>query len=179
MYGGRRCDRLSDHEFALKKQCHEIIDFRFFLDSVPEYLIKDMISKFSKICSDIFSSRCTTGVTDTGGKWKKSSIRKVLNILLGHPWVVELACRFYFFKFTVFQSDIVPIICHRRRWHHSKFAAGIKTPAVLVENFRWCCWYRWCTLTCEYLSEFLKISKWSQSYCQELWGRWFMQKKLE
>jgi hypothetical protein len=26
----------------------------------------------------------------TGGKWKKSSIRKVLIILFGHLWVVEL-----------------------------------------------------------------------------------------
>ena len=26
---------------------------------------------------------------DTGGKWKKSSIRKILTILFGHLWVVE------------------------------------------------------------------------------------------
>jgi hypothetical protein len=34
---------------------------------------------FSKIRRDIRSSRCTTGigVVDTGGKWKKSSIRKI------------------------------------------------------------------------------------------------------
>jgi hypothetical protein len=32
---------------------------------------------FSKICKDILSSRCTTGVIDTIGKWKKFSIRKV------------------------------------------------------------------------------------------------------
>jgi hypothetical protein len=28
---------------------------------------------FSKICGDIRGSRCTTGVVDTSGKWKKSS----------------------------------------------------------------------------------------------------------
>jgi hypothetical protein len=40
---------------------------------------------------EIFTAQgCTIGVVDTGGKWKKSSIRKVLNILLGHLWVVEL-----------------------------------------------------------------------------------------
>jgi hypothetical protein len=33
--------------------------------------------------------RFATGVNDTGGKWKKSSIRKILIILFGHVWVVE------------------------------------------------------------------------------------------
>ncbi len=32
-------------------------------------------------------------VIDMGGKWKKSSIRKVLNILFVHLWVVELTYR--------------------------------------------------------------------------------------
>jgi hypothetical protein len=36
----------------------------------------------SKIRGDIHSSRCTTVVVDTGSKWKKYSMRKVLNILL-------------------------------------------------------------------------------------------------
>jgi hypothetical protein len=45
---------------------------------------------FSKIRGDIRGSRCTTSVVDTGGKWKKSSIRKILIILFGHLWVVEL-----------------------------------------------------------------------------------------
>jgi hypothetical protein len=44
----------------------------------------------------IFLKRCTTGVFDSG-KWKKSSIRKVLNILFGHLWVVELRYRYFFF----------------------------------------------------------------------------------
>jgi hypothetical protein len=39
---------------------------------------------FSKIRGDIRSSRFATGVNDTGGKWKKSSIRKILIILFGH-----------------------------------------------------------------------------------------------
>jgi hypothetical protein len=30
-----------------------------------------------------------TGVNDTGGKWKKSSIRKIQIILFGHLWLVE------------------------------------------------------------------------------------------
>jgi hypothetical protein len=48
---------------------------------------------FSKILGDIRSSRCTTGVVDTDGKWKISSIRKVLIILFRHLWVVGLTNR--------------------------------------------------------------------------------------
>ncbi len=44
---------------------------------------------FSKIRGGIRSSRFATGVNDTGGKWKKSSIRKILIILFGHHWAVE------------------------------------------------------------------------------------------
>jgi hypothetical protein len=51
---------------------------------------------FSKTCGDIRSSRFATGVSDTGGKWKKSSIRKILIIWFGHLWVVEET---YIFKF--------------------------------------------------------------------------------
>jgi hypothetical protein len=46
---------------------------------------------FSKIDGDIRSSRCTTGVVDTGGKRKKTSIRKIFIISFGYLWVVELA----------------------------------------------------------------------------------------
>ncbi len=51
---------------------------------------------FSKIHGDICSSRCITGVVDTGGKWKKSSIIKVLIILFGHLWEAELTYRYIF-----------------------------------------------------------------------------------
>ncbi len=80
----------------------------------PEYHIR-AVSNLFEILGDIRSSRCTTVVVDTIGKWKKSSIRKVLIILFVHPWEVELACRYiFFFKFTLRckQSDNVPIICH-------------------------------------------------------------------
>ncbi len=49
----------------------------------PEYSIKT-VSNFLKILGDIRSSRFATGVNDTGGKWKKSSIRKIVIILFGH-----------------------------------------------------------------------------------------------
>jgi hypothetical protein len=39
---------------------------------------------------------------NTGGKWEKSSIIKVLIILFGHLWKVELTYRYTFaFKFTL------------------------------------------------------------------------------
>jgi hypothetical protein len=44
----------------------------------------------------------TTGVNETGGKWKKSSSRKILIILFGHLWIVELTYILIFaFKFTL------------------------------------------------------------------------------
>jgi hypothetical protein len=66
----------------------------FFHESVsPKLLIIPLgpFQIFSKIRGDIRSSRFATGVVDTGGKWKKSSIRKIDMISFGHLWVVELA----------------------------------------------------------------------------------------
>ncbi len=83
-----------------------------------------------------------------------------------------------FLKFTLRcqQSDIVPIICHRCRWHRQQICWQYrwhrhqyqKTPAVTVAKFAAvvvdtggkfaagvCRWYRWCTFTSEYLCEFL------------------------
>jgi hypothetical protein len=71
-------------------------DFRlvvFYHESVsPKHLSIPLrpFQIFSKTRGDIRGSRCTTGVNDTGGKWKKSSSRKILIILFGHLWVVEL-----------------------------------------------------------------------------------------
>jgi hypothetical protein len=68
------------------------------------------------------------GVVDTGGKWKKSSIMKVLIILFQHLWEVELSYRYIFaFKFTLrsHQPDIVPIICHRPLTPVANLPAGV------------------------------------------------------
>jgi hypothetical protein len=65
----------------------------FFLESVshkPLIIQLGLFRIFSKIRGDIRSSRFATGVNDTGGKWKKPSSRKILLILFGHLWVVEL-----------------------------------------------------------------------------------------
>jgi hypothetical protein len=103
----------------LKGQCHEIFDFWFFSSiSFPqayEYT-STAISNFSKIRGDIRGSRCTTGVNDTGGKWKKSSSSKISIILFGHLLVVELAYIYIFaFKFT--SRYLQPDICHRCQHH--------------------------------------------------------------
>ncbi len=70
---------------VLKGQCHEIFDFRFFswisFYQAPEYTIRVVSNFFEN--SRIFAAQGvlpTTSVNDTGGKWKKSSIRKVLII---------------------------------------------------------------------------------------------------
>ncbi len=73
---------------ALKGQFHEILDFRLstWINLPP----KPLIIPFGPF--QIFrSSRCTTGVVDTGGKWKISSTRKIIIIIsYGHLWVVEI-----------------------------------------------------------------------------------------
>ncbi len=64
----------------LKGQCHEIFCFWFFHGSVspqPQSIPLRPFRIFSKIRGDIRGSRFATGVNDTGGKWKKSSIRKI------------------------------------------------------------------------------------------------------
>ncbi len=64
----------------LKGRCHKIFAFRFFHAPVSPKPLSIQLGLFRiwlKIRRDIRSSRCTTGVFDTGGMWKKSSIRKV------------------------------------------------------------------------------------------------------
>ncbi len=76
----------------LKGQCHEIFASGSFHESVfpqPQSIPLRPFQIFSKIHGDIRSTRFATGVNDTSGKWKKSSIRKTLIILFGHLWVVE------------------------------------------------------------------------------------------
>jgi hypothetical protein len=81
------------------KLLNEIFDFCFFHDSVsPKPLSVPLrpFRIFSKIRRYIRSSRCTTGVLDTGGKWTKSSIRKMCNISFEHLWVVEFFLQVHF-----------------------------------------------------------------------------------
>ncbi len=63
----------------LKGQCHEIFNLWFFswisFFQATEHTIR-AVSNFSKIRGDIRFSRFTTGVVDTGGKLKKSSLSR-------------------------------------------------------------------------------------------------------
>ncbi len=86
---------------------------------------------FSKIRGDIRRSRLTTGVVDTGGKWKKSSIRKIFIILLGHLWIVEVTHLYIFaFKFTLrsaawYYCHCLPPVSTTLVKLVVKFAAGV------------------------------------------------------
>ncbi len=84
---------------------------------------------YSKICGDIRSSRCTTSVINTGDKWKISSIIKVLIILFGHLWEVELTYRYIFaFKLTFGLSSLIlylPPVSTTLAKLVTKFAAGV------------------------------------------------------
>jgi hypothetical protein len=87
----------------LTGQCQEILFFFHEpVSSKPLIIPLGPLHIFPKIHEDIRSSRCTIGVFDTGGKWKKSSIREIFIISFKHLWVVELAFRYiFFFKFIL------------------------------------------------------------------------------
>ncbi len=89
----RHPDRVATQYICFKGTVSRDFLLLFFYESVspqPQSIPLGPFRIFSKIRGDIRSSRLTTGVTDTGGKWKKSSIRKILIILLEHLWIVEL-----------------------------------------------------------------------------------------
>jgi hypothetical protein len=77
-----------------------------------------------KIHGDIRSSRFATGVVDTGGKWKKSSIRKILIILFDHLWVVK-EVNIYKFLPSSSLSGVCSLILF------PLFAAGIVAAGVI------------------------------------------------
>jgi hypothetical protein len=121
-----------------------------------------------KIRVNILNLRCTTGVNDTNGKWKKSAIRKVLNILFGHLWVAEFS-----FFFSSLPSVSILIL-------FSLFAASIndtsgnrgKIAAGVVDT-------GWCTMTCKYLSEFLKKFEMTLILFSETWRKMIHEKYLK
>ncbi len=79
---------------------------------------------FLKICWDIRSSRCTTGVNDTGGKWKKILNQKSFHYFFWTPLGSRVSIKIKFsFTFTLScqQSDIVPIVCHRYQQHQQNW----------------------------------------------------------
>ncbi len=104
----------------------------FFHESVspkPLSIPLKQFQMFPKIHRDIRSPSCTTCIINTSGKWRKSSMRKVLTVLFVHLWVVELTYRYIFsFKWYCF-----PL-----------FATGINdTIGTIGKIYCRCCWYRW------------------------------------
>ena len=117
-----------------------------------------MLLQNAILCRDFRSSKCTTIVFDTSGKWEKLQSEKFI-LYFGHLLSIRINFKKKFsFKFTLRcqQSDIVPIICCRYlwqwwqicHWYHKHQWYGWKI-------CHRCCLYWWCTLTCEYLREFL------------------------
>ncbi len=149
---------------SLKGQCHEIFCFRFFswitFPQAPENNIRIILNFFA-------------------------SSRKILIILFGHLWVVELTYIYIFaFKFTLsyLQPDIVPIICHRYLPPASLTLAANLPPvsltpvanlppvstshAELVAKFE--------PSLANIFANFQKNSKWPLCYFQGRRRRWFM-----
>ncbi len=106
----------------------------------PEYTIRAVSNFFknSRTYSQLkMHHRCRWHWWQMG----ETFIIKILIILFGHLWEVELTYRYIFaFKFTLVAN--LPPCC----WYRWQFCHR-------------CCWYQWCTLTCEYLREFLKKIK--------------------
>jgi hypothetical protein len=108
----------------------------FFINQFPpspRVSHQDRFEIFRKF-AEIFPAQGWPPVSTTNEKWEKSSIRKILIILFGHLWiVVDTGGKFATGINNT--SETGGKICRRCRWHR-------------------CCWYRWSTLSCEYLREF-------------------------
>ncbi len=121
---------------------------------------------FLKIRGDFCSSRCTTGVIDTGGKWKKSSI------INQHCWQRRQICYRYQQHMqnwwqTLLPVSLIPVaICCQCGWYWRQFCRWCRWHQWQICHL--CRWYRWCTLTCEYLRDTLGLG-----------GNRFMKKKLK
>jgi hypothetical protein len=88
--------------------------------------------EFFRKFAEIFTAQGAPPVSTTPVA-NESLSRKILIILFGHLWVVELTYIYIFaFKFTLrcLQPDIVLIICHRCQRHRRQIC-------------RRCRWYRW------------------------------------
>ncbi len=110
---------------------------------------------FSKICGDIHTSRCTTGINDSGGKrWKQYRTADTLK------WAWR--------KKFIYMLNLPP--------------KGVQKSLLklfwlkIFSIFRQCPRHLWCILSCEYLREFLKKFKTALMVYSGLGGNWFMEK---
>jgi hypothetical protein len=69
---------------VLKGQCHEIFASGSFMNQFPPSPKLYRKGRFKFFRKDIRSSRFATGVNNTGGKWKKSSVKKFFLISFGY-----------------------------------------------------------------------------------------------
>ncbi len=140
-------------------------DFRllFFHESVsPKHWVyyKGRFKFFRKF-AEIFTAQGSPPVLLTPMANEKIFNQKKFNNFVGTPLDsrVNIYINFYLqVHFKVSAADIVPIVCHRCRWHWQqiivdtggKFATGINNTSETGGKIcRRCPWYRWCTLTCE------------------------------
>jgi hypothetical protein len=79
---GRKLQGTAPRDFRLQ------VFFHVSVSTKPLSLLLGLFQIFSKICGDIQSSRCTTGVVD---KWQ---MEKIFNQKVLKFWVVELTYRY-------------------------------------------------------------------------------------
>ncbi len=104
--------------------------------------------------------------------------------------------------------SLIPLaICHRRRWHRRQICRGYRWHRCQQHKGNWwqnlplvslipvanlppvslipaaicrrCCWHWWCTLTCEYLREFLKKFEMILMLLSGAWGKVIHEKNLK
>ncbi len=118
-------------------------DFRLLVFYMNQFLPTPWVYCTIRAVSNFFeNSRRYSQLVDTGGKWKKSSIRKILLILFGHLWEVEFNihinfclqvhfkvsaawyCPHYLPPVSLTRVANLPLVslmpvanCHRCRWH--------------------------------------------------------------
>ncbi len=136
-------------------------DFRFQVffswisfPQAPEYPVR-AFSNFSWWFSEIFAAQGAP----PGGKWKKSSFRKVL-VLFGHLWIVGLTYR-YFFPASSLQGVSSLILSHYLPPVSTTPAVSVLHPDLRIS-----------TKICEQIRNY-------KYYFQGISGRWFMKKPKE
>ncbi len=133
----QRWTRMMKSSLYSKRQCHEIFASDVFLWIVFPQAAENnnwVISSFFLICRDIRKSKYAVSVNDKRG------------------------------KFATGVKDSGGKYCHQYRWCSWYWLI----PIVIIKNFlieefsicQWCQWHGWGTLSCKYLHNFSKKSKW-------------------
>ncbi len=133
---------LSVYGYSLKGQCHEIFDFRLSawisFPQAPDYTIRAV--------SNFFKNSLTYSQLKVHHRWRwhRWQMEKNFNLKNFHyffwaPLGSRASISINFFLQVHFKlSEIVPIVCHRHRWHLWQICL----------QYHWhlwqiCCRYRW------------------------------------